>query len=404
MRERQVIYATSIPGETDWHKLRSARSQTSSAGDADALAGELASRLQVGQNASSSSSSNNTLASKFPLPGVPHTSALVKTYPTTATGASSEFNTDTVKVTEIVDFIGVVDYSSFPSSSSLEESPSSTNASTSQLPEQIKTLHAIYRLPTSKYTRSEASPEQIASTRQELIDVLSTVLEGDKLAAEWLLVSLLGKIHTRRGALALGQLPINLVLPLTMVNSEILIKNLQDLLEKLLPRIVKLDFHVSELNKVKYLPESRDENLISGVLQLPESTVVLVDETRMGEGNLQDRGKYFYLHVSARLASYRPFYLPGVKNMQALASVLQEQTLAYVFPFSSFTFETDLTMIVISKGKSLLPVGSLPVRVNSRMKVLTSLISARLHHTCPPIKCFFTCPFYAFPVPTCQLA
>lgn len=217
----------------------------------------------------------------------------MKTYPTTAIGASSEFNTDTVKVTEIVDFIGVVDYSSFPSSSSLEESPSSTNASTSQLPEQIKTLHAIYRLPASKYTRSEASPEQIASTRQELIDVLSTVLEGDKLAAEWLLVSLLGKIHTRRGALALGQLPINLVLPLTMVNSEILIKNLQDLLEKLLPRIVKLDFHVSELNKVKYLPESRDENLISGVLQLPESTVVLVDETRMGEGNLQDRGKYF---------------------------------------------------------------------------------------------------------------
>lgn len=46
----------------------------------------------------------------------------------------------------------------------------------------------------------------------------------------------------------------------------------------------------------------------------------------------------------------------GVKNIQALSTVIRDQTLAYVFPYSSFTFDTDLIMIVISKGKSLLPV------------------------------------------------
>lgn len=45
--------------------------------------------------------------------------------------------------------------------------------------------------------------------------------------------------------------------------------------------------------------------------------------------------------------------------MQALATVLRDQTLAYVFPYSSFTFETDLPIIVVSKGKSLLPVSCL---------------------------------------------
>lgn len=42
--------------------------------------------------------------------------------------------------------------------------------------------------------------------------------------------------------------------------------------------------------------------------------------------------------------------------MQALATVINDQTLAYVFPYSSFTFQTDLKVIVLSKGKSLIPV------------------------------------------------
>jgi len=328
--------------------------------DADALAGELSSRLQVNQNASASATSSNSLANKFPLPGLKHTGALVKMYPIDSTGDSEKSNTDSLKVTEIVDFVGVVDFSNFPTSSSLEE-PSSAQASTSQLPEQVKTLHAIYRLPTSRQTRTDGSGTEVPSARQEVIDQLAAVLEGDKLAAEWLLIALLGKIHTRRGALALGQLPINLVLPLTMDDTAGLVQRLYKLLETILPRIVKLDFHVAELNKVKYLPESRDENLISGVLQLPRSTVMLVDETRMGEGTLQDRGGSISLyHLLTSLTSLGP----GVKNIQALATVVQDQTLAYVFPYSSFTFETDLTMIVVSKGKSLLPV-SLPTRSNS---------------------------------------
>lgn len=254
--------------------------------DTGSLAEELSSRLHVGR--ASSSANSSSLANKFPLPGVVHTGALVKVYPTASpVSSSSGMNAENVKATEIADFVGVVDFSTFPSSSSLEE-PTNGEASTSQLPEQIKTLHAIYRLPSS--TAAASSVSYSAQARQDVIDQLAEALEGDKIAAEWLLLALLGKIHTRRGALALGQLPINLVLPQTMEDTSRIISKLQKTLERLLPRLVKLNFDIAELNKVTYLPESKDENLISGVLQLPQGTTVLVDETRMGEGNLQDRG------------------------------------------------------------------------------------------------------------------
>lgn len=294
LRERQVIYATSIPGETEWHESRATASTSTSSSDPDTLASELSSRLQVSQNASTSSTSRNNYANKFPLPGVAHTGALVKLYPASSSSStSSDLSTDNVKATEIVDFVGIVDYSTFPTLSSLEE-PVNSDTSTSYLPEQVKTLHAIYRMPTISSTQVETPAQQNTSARQEVIDQLAEALQGDKLAAEWLLLALLGKIHTRRGALALGQLPINLILPLTMDDTATVVNKLQKLLQQLLPRLVKLDFHVAELNKVKYLPESKDENLISGVLQLPRGTTLLVDETRMGEGNLQDRGRRRY--------------------------------------------------------------------------------------------------------------
>jgi hypothetical protein len=222
---------------------------------------------------------------------VNHTGALVKLYSTSA----SDSPQDNVKATEIVDFVGVVDFSSFPNSSAFEEtSDPSASTSSAQTVDQIKTLHAIYRIPHPSTSEPAESGSSLLSnsTRQELVDRLSIALEGDKVAAEWLLLSLLGKVYARRGALAIGQMPINLVLPHSMDDTANTIAKLNDILQELLPRLVKLDFNIVELNKLRYLPESKEENLISGVLQLPQGTTLLVDETRMGEGNLQDRGRF----------------------------------------------------------------------------------------------------------------
>lgn len=46
----------------------------------------------------------------------------------------------------------------------------------------------------------------------------------------------------------------------------------------------------------------------------------------------------------------------GVRNMQALTTLLGEGKLGYVFPYSSFSFDADLNVLALSVGKTLLPV------------------------------------------------
>ena len=128
-------------------------------------------------------------------------------------------------------------------------------------------------------------------------------------------------------------MPINLVL--SPAASDDLVKKLRLALSNILPRLVLLDFTISSLNSSQYAPSSQNEDLHSGRLQLPGGTCLLVDETRLGEGTLKDA---------------------GVRNVQALTNVIQQQTLEYQFPFSAFSFETDLNVVVVSRGKSLLPV------------------------------------------------
>ena len=162
--------------------------------------------------------------------------------------------------------------------------------------------------------------------------------------------------HARRGALALGQLPLNLVLTSSM--STTLPSALLAILNILLPRIARLDLSIAELNSSTYAPQSRDENLASGMLQLPEETTLFIDETAMGEGTLKDRGEHHRLQIlpmpkgSMTDACARQ----GVRNVQALTRIVTDQTIDYIFPYSTFTFETDLKVVVLSKGYSLLPV------------------------------------------------
>ena len=53
----------------------------------------------------------------------------------------------------------------------------------------------------------------------------------------------------------------------------------------------------------------------------------------------------------------------GMRNIRALAAVLQSHTLPYVFPYSEYDMPTDLNVVVLSTGKSLLPLDiQVPVR------------------------------------------
>jgi hypothetical protein len=46
------------------------------------------------------------------------------------------------------------------------------------------------------------------------------------------------------------------------------------------------------------------------------------------------------------------FFFQGIANLRATQEVIGTQRLTYKFPFSEFTFETDIGVVVLSEGKT----------------------------------------------------
>jgi hypothetical protein len=97
----------------------------------------------------------------------------------------------------------------------------------------------------------------------------------------------------------------------------------------LLPLHVTLPLSLDLLNSVPFAPESVNEDLHSGYLQLAHGTTMLMTEGGILEGKLVER---------------------GVLNVRAIQQVMSAQTLAYKFPFSEFSFPTDIGFVILAQG------------------------------------------------------
>ena len=64
-------------------------------------------------------------------------------------------------------------------------------------------------------------------------------------------------------------------------------------LSQLLPLFSLLPLSLDRLNHDSFTPESKDEDLHSGVMQVPEGSTFLVTESQVEEGKLEERGEIF---------------------------------------------------------------------------------------------------------------
>jgi hypothetical protein len=101
-------------------------------------------------------------------------------------------------------------------------------------------------------------------------------------------------------------------------------------LSYILPAVSTLPLSLDAINTTPFAPESKDEDLHSGWLQLPAGTVCIVTETGVQEGKIHER---------------------GVRNLQAIQDMMANQKLDYIFPFSSFSFSTDVSFVTICEGR-----------------------------------------------------
>ncbi|KAI0075471.1 hypothetical protein K474DRAFT_1664215 [Panus rudis PR-1116 ss-1] len=314
LRECTVLWAVNVPGESKW--------------SAEELDGS-----DIPASASSPPQSLRPHKSPY-SEGDHHVGVKVKLYDNALT--------ESFKSTDVVTFVGIL----------------STEHSSHDLvsdPIDVPTLHVLFVAPDERTSIARQYPIEledgssdlnISQIRQDLVHWLaSEALAGDEHAAEWILLSTIARTQSRNPALL--QPSLNLTqfppppIPTTSSGTSSSSSTSQPLpppyhptlthvLSHLLPLTHTLPLSLPFLNTIPFAPESKDEDLHAGALQLPKGSVLLITEGGVQEGKLHER---------------------GIVNVHALQEVMSSQTLSYNFPFSSFSFPTDVSCIVLSEGR-----------------------------------------------------
>lgn len=193
---------------------------------------------------------------------------------------------------------------------------------------------------TATWTETATYTMEIADVRSIVIHHLAAAMGGDKLAAEYTLLCVLSRVYSRPdNTTALGSLSVNLSFSknTSTADEQATVDRVQSTLVQLVPMLASVDMSIESLNETKFLPYKDYENdvLKGGQLQFAQGTAVLVNETVLSAGTLNEQ---------------------GVKNVGALQSLVSKMLLSYDFQYYSMDFPQDVSVLSFSHGKSILPV------------------------------------------------
>lgn len=134
-------------------------------------------------------------------------------------------------------------------------------------------------------------------------------------------------------SLLLGHFPLNIRLEGGCGSAE----DLHKLVSSLMPAVCPLEISPEALGAVALSPSfNADTNeLEKGRLQLAKGTHLIVDETKLAECQFNER---------------------ATKNIQALMELLDHQHVTFDFGVQSVEIKTDLPILSVSSGKSILPI------------------------------------------------
>ncbi|KAI5707260.1 hypothetical protein M8J76_008847 [Diaphorina citri] len=184
---------------------------------------------------------------------------------------------------------------------------------------------------------NDISSEEIASTRKDLKLLLTQLLMGDDVAADYLICYLLSRVYCRdEVGFALGKFSLNIFHRDLATSCSDYAQMLYDILKLLVCKSHYFELNVKSLNETTMIPR-KDYNtnrLKSGLLQLSSSTYLILDEIHLQPGQLNNT---------------------GCLNVKALSSVVNNQRMSYDFQFYDGTFPTDIPVLSLSDTKSMLP-------------------------------------------------
>ncbi|KAM4032024.1 mini-chromosome maintenance complex-binding protein isoform 2-T2 [Anomaloglossus baeobatrachus] len=378
--ERQTFYCVPVPGESPWVKEMYCSSvqtrgcppsshpanrqkrmledddptrhgYSQQAGDAQEKCKRLEAERPERPQEMGVLSNPQSLDLYFPLRGEKGPACLVKVYE----------NWDDYKVNDVLDVYGVLavepalsvltEDSDLVSSlldpavcMDTQEEQRSHSPPTSLVPRiHAMVIHKLQHpnpvIPSSKCETEEGKKcvssfmSELPCVRAELLGFLTHALMGDGLAAQYLLFHLISTVYARKDVLPLGKFSLNLS---GCPRSGGFSRHLYGIMQQIVPVSHYLPMTIENMNLSRFIPRKdySANRLVSGLLQLPSHTLLLVDETVLEQGQLSTT---------------------GVHNLTALGNLITWQKVDYDFSYHQMEFPCNINVLVTSEGRSLLP-------------------------------------------------
>jgi hypothetical protein len=285
-------------------------------------------------------------------------SALVKLYDCNADGSAEPSD---LRLNDLVEVYGVLEISNEPD---VYDGPTDTISSMMDEERALRPppsaqprLHCLYyrKLPAGQshpllppldtYEETlgfQVARHHVAQTRAAVLGALTSALCGDSLSAELLLYSLISRVLTRRGEVPIGKLSLNITgcpAAATAGGPSPVWTSVGAVLTELLPSLHVMPLSIEKLNSAKLIPEKDYEAnvLVYGELQMPAGSTLLLDETTLTSGKLDEA---------------------GVRNLGALGELAARQKVGFDFKYFPVEFEADVSLVSISAAKTVLAASS----------------------------------------------
>ncbi|XP_060535093.1 mini-chromosome maintenance complex-binding protein [Cylas formicarius] len=268
----------------------------------------------------------------FPIPGSRGKTCHVRLYS----------DSENVKLNDVFEFAGFLSMNPFIESiydrDDIENQMEiQTHHPPSSLVPSIHAVHFRKMLHNNPLVTNQASLDssQMNLIKKNLLVVLSQLLMGDTLAAEYLICHLISEIYSRRHCMPLGKFTLNISqVPVFQHNNYV--PEVYTFLEMLVPKSLYLAMTLENMNNLSFIPKKDYEcnRLTSGLLQLSKNTMVVLDETKLMEGKLN---------------------ASGIHSVKAIAEAIKNQRVIYDFNFYPLEYDCDIPFLIFSEGKSMLP-------------------------------------------------
>ncbi|CAI4224455.1 unnamed protein product [Auanema sp. JU1783] len=223
-----------------------------------------------------------------------------------------------IPVNTVLEMYGIL------SSHSLDLNPSEANTNL----ENVKNLHVLHY---NTINCSSMYPEQLSiadlkTTGRSLLKSLTNVF-GDDTTAGWILTNLISTTYARPGGMPISFIPLNLVGITDPVK-------IVDMFQSLVP-VKHLPLTSELLSNVAFAPiKNYDKDILEhGELQLPNGTLLIIDETQLPTGSFPVSGF-------------------AEANLKVLEEFILEQKLSFDFGFYKIPMDVDVPIVILSSDTS----------------------------------------------------